>query len=135
MRPQVRSRSSLAASRSETPMVTARTSRLSLSIMRSTSRTSVASKRKGPAGMGRLYSAAPMSSFDSPEVPLRAAVVAIQLPDTDDAAFAASVAELHRLATTLGVQVVASVTQRRQSLHPAAVIGSGKLAELVAMTG
>ena len=36
-------------------MVTARTSRLSLSIMRSTSRTSVASKRMGPAGMRRQY--------------------------------------------------------------------------------
>jgi hypothetical protein len=54
MRPQVRSRSSLAVSRSDTPIVTARTSRLSLSIMRSTSRTSVASKRRGPAGMREL---------------------------------------------------------------------------------
>ena len=55
MRPHVRSRSSLAVSRSEMPIVTARTSRLSLSIMRSTSRTSVASKRMGPAGMRRQY--------------------------------------------------------------------------------
>ena len=102
MRPHVRSRFSLAVSRSDTPMVTARTSRLSLSIMRSTSRTSVASKRKGPAGIRRLYSAAPMSTFDRPPVPLRAAVVAVQLPDADDDAFAASVAELHRLGTHAG---------------------------------
>ena len=74
-----------------------------------------------------------MSTFDSPPVPLRAAVVAVQLPDADDDAFAASVAELHRLASTLGVQVVATVTQRRQTLHPGAVIGSGKLEELVAL--
>ena len=76
-----------------------------------------------------------MSTFDSPPVPLRAAVVAVQLPDADDDAFAASVAELHRLASTLGVQVVATVTQRRQTLHPGAVIGSGKLEELVALAG
>ena len=67
--------------------------------------------------------------------PLRAAIVAVQLPDTDDEAFSASVAELHRLGRTLGVDVVATVTQRRQSLHPAAVLGSGKLAELVTLAG
>jgi GTPase len=72
---------------------------------------------------------------DNPTVPLRAALVAVQLPDSDDESFAASLAELHRLGRTLGVQVVATVTQRRQSLHPAAVLGSGKLAELVTMAG
>ena len=56
-------------------------------------------------------------------------------PDVDDDAFAASVAELHRLGRTLGVDVVATVTQRRQSLHPAAVLGSGKLEELVTLAG
>jgi GTP-binding protein HflX len=70
-----------------------------------------------------------------PTRPLRAAVVAVQLPDADDDSFAASVAELHRLGRTLGVEVVATLTQRRPSLHPAAVIGSGKLAELVALSG
>src|SRR5580692_7691269 len=45
MRAQVRSRVSAAVSRSEIPSVTVRTSRLSLSIMRSTSRTSEASNR------------------------------------------------------------------------------------------
>ena len=64
---------------------------------------------------------------DNPTVPLRAAIVAVQLPDVDDEAFEASVAELHRLGRTLGVVVVATVTQRRQSLHPAAVLGSGWL--------
>jgi GTP-binding protein HflX len=72
---------------------------------------------------------------DSPSVPLRAAVVAVHLPDVDDRAFAASLAELHRLGRTLGVAVVATVTQRRQTLHPAAVLGSGKLAELQALAG
>jgi GTP-binding protein HflX len=67
--------------------------------------------------------------------PLRAAIVAVQLPDTDDDAFAASVAELHRLGRTLGVEVVATLTQRRPSLHPGTVVGSGKLAELTALAG
>ena len=67
--------------------------------------------------------------------PLRAAVVAVQLPDADDDAFAASVAELRRLGHTLGVEVVATVTQKRASLHAGAVIGSGKLAQLVALAG
>jgi len=66
---------------------------------------------------------------------LRAGIVAVQLPDVDDEAFAASVAELHRLGRTLGVEVVATVTQRRPSLDAAAVVGSGKLAELVALAG
>ena len=36
---------------------------------------------------------------------------------------------------TLGVDVVATVTQRRKTLHPAALFGSGKLAELQALAG
>ena len=72
---------------------------------------------------------------DSPPVPLRAAVVAVQLPDVDAQSFAASLAELRRLGRTLGVNVVATVTQRRKTLHPAALLGSGKLAELQALAG
>jgi GTP-binding protein HflX len=68
-------------------------------------------------------------------VPLRAAILAVQLPDVDDRAFEASVAELHRLARTLGVSVVATVTQRRETLHTGTVVGSGKLAELQALAG
>src|SRR3569623_1540688 len=66
---------------------------------------------------------------------LRAALVAVQTPAVDDAAFAASVAELGRLARTLGVDVVAAVTQRRATLHPGTVVGSGKLAELQVLAG
>jgi GTP-binding protein HflX len=44
-------------------------------------------------------------------------------------------AELRRLGRTLGVDVVATVTQRRSTLHAGTVIGSGKLAELQALTG
>ncbi len=72
---------------------------------------------------------------DSPSVPVRAAVVAVQLPGVDARSFAASLAELRRLGRTLGVNVVATVTQRRKTLHPAALLGSGKLAELQALAG
>src|SRR5260221_9296738 len=65
----------------------------------------------------------------------RAAIVAVQLPDVDDDAFAASVTELERLARTLGLDVAATVTQRRSALHAATVVGSGKLGELLAWTG
>jgi GTP-binding protein HflX len=74
-----------------------------------------------------------MSDLD--QAPLRAALVAVQLPGVDDAAFAASVAELDRLGRTLGVTIVETVTQRRESLHAGAVVGSGKLDELRALAG
>jgi GTP-binding protein HflX len=73
-------------------------------------------------------------SDESPER-LRAALVAVQTPDVDDAAFAASIAELKRLGRTLGVDVVVTVTQKRTALHPGTVLGSGKLATLQALAG
>ncbi|HVT05933.1 MAG TPA: GTPase HflX [Polyangia bacterium] len=66
---------------------------------------------------------------------MRAAILAVQLPEVDDAAFAASLAELHRLGQTLGVEVVATVTQKREALDPGTVVGSGKLAELKGVIG
>jgi GTP-binding protein HflX len=65
----------------------------------------------------------------------RAAIVAVQLHGVDDRAFTASVTELERLARTLGLEVIATITQRRASLHAATVLGSGKLAELQALAG
>jgi GTP-binding protein HflX len=67
--------------------------------------------------------------------PRRAVVVAVQLQGVEDGAFGSSVAELHRLARTLGLTVAATVTQRRGSFHAGTVIGSGKLKELQALTG
>jgi GTP-binding protein HflX len=67
--------------------------------------------------------------------PVRAALVAVQLPGVDDAAFAASVTELGRLGRTLGVDVVELVTQKRDALAAGTVLGSGKLAELQALAG
>jgi GTPase len=69
------------------------------------------------------------------EVHPRAALVAVQLPDVDDAAFSSSVAELGRLARTLGLDVVATVTQRRATLHRGSVVGSGKLNVVKALAG
>jgi GTP-binding protein HflX len=69
---------------------------------------------------------------DAAEKPLRAALVAVQLPDVDDDAFAASVAELGRLGSTLGLTIAATMTQKRHALNTATVIGSGKLDELKA---
>ncbi len=65
----------------------------------------------------------------------RAVLVAIKLPDVLPEAFASSVAELERLVTTLGYDVVEHITQTRQNLAPAAVLGEGKLEELGALTG
>ncbi len=73
--------------------------------------------------------------FEQESEPLRAVSVAVQLQGVEDAVFAASLAELHRLARTLGLTVAATITQRRTSFHPGTVVGSGKLAELQALTG
>ena len=73
--------------------------------------------------------------FETSEGPVRALLVAVQLPDADDIAFRSSVTELGRLARTLGVEVAGELTQRRAALHPGTVVGKGKLAELRRMVG
>jgi GTP-binding protein HflX len=65
----------------------------------------------------------------------RAVAVAVQLPGVDDAELESSLAELTRLAKTLGLDVVGRVTQRRKSLAPGKVLGDGKLKELATWTG
>ena len=65
----------------------------------------------------------------------RAVLVGVQLPGVSDADHAADLAELERLATTLGLEVAGTVTQRRDALAAAAVLGEGKLKELAALTG
>ena len=62
-------------------------------------------------------------------------LLAVQLPDVTDDEFASSLGELGRLAKTLGLDVVARVTQRRSRLATSAVVGEGKLAELARWTG
>ncbi len=77
----------------------------------------------------------PRSSSDATEPerdPARAVLAAVRTPEVGEAEFEQSVAELGRLATTLGLQVVATVTQNREGLHVATYLGSGKVAELKA---
>jgi GTP-binding protein HflX len=64
-----------------------------------------------------------------------AVLVAVQLPDVSDADHAADLAELARLVHTLGYSIVGTVTQKRDALAAAAVLGEGKLRELAALTG
>ena len=65
----------------------------------------------------------------------RAVLVGVQLPGVDDVQHEADLAELSRLVHTLGYEVVGTVSQRRDALAPAAVLGEGKLHELAAYTG
>jgi GTPase len=69
-----------------------------------------------------------------PPIPL-AVLVGIQLPDVDDIAHEASLEELGRLVKTLGYEVVGTVSQKREGTGAALLLGSGKLAELAALTG
>src|SRR5688572_2451390 len=64
-----------------------------------------------------------------------AVVVAVQLPGVTDGELASSIAELERLAKTLGLDPIARVTQRRGRLASGVVLGDGKLKELAEWTG
>ncbi|WP_027281962.1 GTPase HflX [Roseomonas gilardii] len=64
-----------------------------------------------------------------------AVLVGIQKPEVDDVAHQASLEELGRLVKTLGYEVVGTVSQRREGTGAGALLGSGKLAELAALTG
>ena len=69
-----------------------------------------------------------------PPIPL-AVLVGIQTQDVDDVAHEASLQELGRLVKTLGYEVVGTVSQKREGTGAASLLGSGKLAELAALTG
>jgi GTPase len=62
-------------------------------------------------------------------------VVAVQLPGVTDEDLASSIAELERLAKTLGLDPIGRVIQRRGKLAPGVVLGEGKLKELAEWTG
>ena len=61
--------------------------------------------------------------------------MAVKLPNVEEDEFRASLVELERLVNTLGYDVVARVTQARDGLSPAAVLGEGKLMELAKLCG
>lgn len=65
----------------------------------------------------------------------RAVLVGIQIPSVDDVAHSASLEELGRLVHTLGYDVVGTVTQKRDGIGSASLLGKGKLEELAAITG
>ena len=69
-----------------------------------------------------------------PPIPL-AILVGIQLPDVSDIAHEASLEELGRLVKTLGYEVAGMVSQKREGTGAGLLLGSGKLAELAALTG
>lgn len=69
-----------------------------------------------------------------PPVPL-AILIGIQTPEVDDVAHLANLEELGRLVRTLGYEVVGTLSQKREGTGSGAVLGSGKLAELSAITG
>ncbi len=69
-----------------------------------------------------------------PPIPL-AVLVGIQMPDVSDVAHEASLEELGRLVKTLGYEVVGEISQKREGTGAGLLLGSGKLAELAAMTG
>ncbi|MEX0637320.1 MAG: GTPase HflX [Burkholderiales bacterium] len=57
-------------------------------------------------------------------------MAAVQLPGVSDIELEASLAELRQLAKTLGFEVVARFTQKRQSFDSSAYLGTGKRQEL-----
>ena len=64
-----------------------------------------------------------------------AVLVGVQLPGVSDVDHEADLAELGRLVHTLGYEVAATITQKRDALAAAAVVGEGKLKELADLTG
>jgi GTP-binding protein HflX len=65
----------------------------------------------------------------------KAVLIALQLPGQTIADVESSLAELTRLVTTLGYQVIGQVTQKQSSEKKATLLGDGKLAELATWTG
>ena len=75
-----------------------------------------------------------MSSLTEAPRP-KAVLVSVQLQGVTDAEQQSSLKELKRLCQTLGFEVVGEVTQKRQGLGAATLLGEGKLVELAAWTG
>jgi GTP-binding protein HflX len=69
-----------------------------------------------------------------PAIP-RAILVGVQVAGVDDVAHAASIEELGLLVKTLGYEVVGTISQKRDEMDGATVLGKGRLKELAAITG
>lgn len=71
----------------------------------------------------------------SPTQRLKAVLVSIQLPKVSDQEMQESLVELSRLVTTMGCDVIGTMSQRRDSDRNMNVLGDGKLKELASWTG
>lgn len=76
-----------------------------------------------------------MNSTPEHKQPLKALLVGVQLPKISDFEMEGSLAELSRLVTTLGYNVIGQTSQRRNSEKGSTVLGDGKLKELAKWTG
>lgn len=65
----------------------------------------------------------------------RAVLLSVWLPSVSERDHLDSLAEMRRLARTVGLEVVETVTQKLAQLSPTAVVGTGKLRELGLLTG
>jgi GTP-binding protein HflX len=65
----------------------------------------------------------------------KAVLIGIQLPKISEQETQSSLQELQRLVTTLGYDVLGSISQKRPSTGGAVVLGEGKLRELARWTG
>ena len=78
-----------------------------------------------------LQSAALMTDLRRPP----AVLVSVQTPERTNEQHASDLLELGRLVDTLGYDVVATLSQKRESLSKSTVLGEGKLRELAELTG
>jgi GTPase len=96
-----------------------------------------AATRNEPGPQGRV-TASPAGERHivetKPHIP-RAILVGVQLTGVDDVAHAASIEELGLLVKTLGYEVVGTMSQKRDEIDGATVLGKGRLEELAAITG
>lgn len=75
-----------------------------------------------------------MSNLNEAKRP-KAVLVGLHLPDVSTEDYQASMAELSRLAHTLGFDILTVLTQKRTSAVKATIVGEGKLKELARLTG
>src|SRR5258708_20241483 len=95
-------------------------------------RRSGAATRNEPGPQGRV-TACPAGERRIMETRLpipRAILVGVQVAGVDDVAHAASIEELGLLVKTLGYEVVGTISQKRDEMDGATVLGKGRLEAL-----
>lgn len=71
--------------------------------------------------------------FDDDAAPPRALLAAVQLPGVPEEDLTASLAELHRLAKTLGLEVIGRQVQKLPHFNAGTYVGPGKVEEIAAL--